>query len=107
MKLINLADIEEKQMLPGLHVRFVHSENMTFAYWNIDAGAALPDHKHPHEQVVNIIEGDFELTVDGEPRIIKPGDVVIIPGNVSHSGKAVTNSRIIDVFYPIREDYKS
>ena len=106
MKLIKLADIEEKQMLPGLHVRFVHSENMTFAYWNIDAGAALPDHKHPHEQVVNIIEGDFELTVDGEPRIIKPGDVVIIPGNVSHSGKAITDSRIIDVFYPVREDYK-
>jgi quercetin dioxygenase-like cupin family protein len=107
MKLINLADIEEKKILPGLHVRFVHSENMTFAYWNIDAGAALPDHKHPHEQVVNIIEGDFELTVAGEPRIIKPGDVVIIPGNVSHSGKAVTNSRVIDVFYPVREDYKS
>ncbi len=106
MQLINLRDIEEKELLPGLHVRFVHSENMTFAYWSIDAGAALPDHTHPHEQVVNIISGDFELTVAGEPRIIKPGDVVIIPGNVSHSGKAITDSTIIDVFHPVREDYK-
>jgi len=106
MELINLADIEEKELVPGYHVRFVHSEHMTFAYWNIDAGSSLPDHNHPHEQVVNIIAGEFELTVAGEPRILKPGNVVVIPGNVPHRGKAVTDCKIIDVFYPVREDYR-
>ena len=106
MKLINLADIEEKKMLPGLHVRFVHSENMTFAYWNIDAGAALPDHKHPHEQVVNIIEGELELTLAGKTELIRPGTVVVIPPGVPHAGKARTDCRVIDVFHPVREDYR-
>jgi len=106
MTFINLENIEEKELVPGYHVRFVHSENMTLAYWNIDKGASLPLHSHPHEQVANLIEGTFELTVGSETRIINPGDVAVIPGGVEHTGTAITPCRIIDVFYPVREDYK-
>ena len=106
MAFVNLEDIEEKELIPGFHVRFVHAENMTFAYWRIDVGAALPNHAHPHEQATHVIEGEFELTVDGEAKILKPGQVALIPGNMPHCGKAVTDCKIIDVFFPIREDYK-
>lgn len=102
----NLENIKEKEPVPGFRVKFVHSENMTFAYWNIDAGAELPEHSHPHEQVANPIEGEFELTVGGESKVIKAGDVIVIPGNTPHSGKAVTNCRILDVFHPVRKDYR-
>ena len=79
---------------------------MTFSFWNIEKGAQLPAHSHPHEQVTNIIEGRFELTVDGESKKLGPGSVVIIPPHAVHSGKAMAKSRVIDVFYPIREDYR-
>jgi glyoxylate utilization-related uncharacterized protein len=52
---------------------------MTFVYWDIDEGAALPRHAHHHEQVVNMLEGEFELVVDGTPHRLKPGDVLAIP----------------------------
>jgi quercetin dioxygenase-like cupin family protein len=106
MPFINLDQQEEKELVPGYHVKFIHTNNMTFAYWRIEAGAALPDHSHHHEQVVNLIEGRFALTVDGETRELEPGTIVTIPPNVPHSGKAVTPCRIIDVFHPVREDYK-
>jgi quercetin dioxygenase-like cupin family protein len=106
MAFVDLKDIEEKDVIPGFHARFVHSENMTFAYWRIEAGAALPNHSHPHEQAANVIEGEFELTMDGVAKIMKPGQLALIPGNVPHCGKAVTDCKIIDVFYPIREDYR-
>ncbi len=106
MSFINLDQQEEKELVPGYHVKFVHTNNMTFAYWRIEAGAALPDHSHHHEQVVNPIEGRFALTVAGETRELEPGTVVTIPPNVPHSGKAITPCRIIDVFHPVREDYK-
>ncbi len=106
MHYLNLQSFEEKELVPGYKVRFVHSDNMTLAYWNIDAGAALPEHSHPHEQVVNIIEGRFEFNLEGDTRVIEPGDIVVIPGHIKHGGKAVTHCRIIDVFYPVREDYK-
>jgi quercetin dioxygenase-like cupin family protein len=106
MTFLHLDDIEQKELVPGYHARFVHSERMTLAYWNIDAGAGLPDHSHPHEQIVNIIEGTFALTVDGETREIIPGSVVVIPPDVPHAGKAITDCRIIDAFQPVREDYR-
>jgi len=103
----NLNDIEQKELVPGFKVRFIHSENMTFAYWDIKKGSLLPDHSHPHEQVVTMMEGKFELTVENEIKLIQNGDVVVIPSNATHSGKAITNSKILDVFYPIRKDYQS
>ena len=103
---INLDQQEEKELVPGFHVKFVHTSNMTFAYWRIEEGAALPDHSHHHEQVVNLIEGEFEFTLDGETRNLKPGEIIVVPPNVPHCGKAVTPCRIIDVFHPAREDYK-
>jgi quercetin dioxygenase-like cupin family protein len=106
MTTINLDNIEEKELFPGLHVKFVHTDNMTVAYWRIEAGKAIPTHSHHHEQVVNVIEGEFELILKDELIHLAPGKVVLIEPNAPHSGKAITECRIIDVFHPARQDYK-
>ncbi|NOQ40057.1 MAG: cupin domain-containing protein, partial [Anaerolineales bacterium] len=48
----------------------------------------------------------FELTVDGEPLVLEPGMVAVIPGGVPHSGVALTPCRLLDAFHPVREDYQ-
>jgi quercetin dioxygenase-like cupin family protein len=106
MEKIDLKDIGIRELFPGYKGRFIHSKNMTFVYWEIKAGSIVPEHSHLHEQVVNVIEGDFELTVGSETGRLKPETVVIIPPNAKHTGKALTDCRIIDVFYPVREDYR-
>jgi quercetin dioxygenase-like cupin family protein len=106
MTVIDTRHLTPRDPFPGFHARFVHSANMTFAYWEIDAGAELPRHGHVHEQVVNMIAGTFELTVGGDTRVLEPGMVAIIPSQALHSGRAITSCRIIDVFYPVREDYQ-
>ena len=106
MAFIDTGALETKEPFPGFHVRFVHSANMTFAHWNIEPGALLPEHAHVHEQVVNVIDGEFQLTIGQETQVLGPGAVAIIPSNARHSGRAVTRCHIIDVFYPIREDYR-
>lgn len=106
MPYLKLENIDSKEIVKGYRARFVHSENITTAYWEVEAGASLPVHSHKHEQISNVTEGEFEFNLDGDIRILKPGDVVVIPSEIPHSGKAVTNCKIIDTFYPIREDYK-
>lgn len=98
-------NLKEKELIPGYRVRFIHSKDMTFAYWNIEKDAPLPEHSHLHEQVANIMQGKFELKIGDETKVLEPRDVAIIPPKVKHSGKAITKCKIIDVFYPIREDY--
>jgi len=106
MKKIDLEQIEPREIMPGFSGKLVHSANMTFAHWEIKKGAPLPEHSHHHEQVVNMIEGEFELTVEGEKHLLKAPAVFIIPSNAKHTGRAITDCKVIDVFYPIREDYR-
>lgn len=101
----DLKQIKTHEVFPGFHGRFIHSDRMTMAYWDVEKGSTVPDHKHHHEQVVNMLDGEFELTVDGVARVLKPGMVITIPGHVRHSGRAITPCKILDVFTPVREDY--
>ena len=106
MTFIDLHTIKEREILSGCRARFVHTGNMTIAHWRLDAGARIPEHCHPHEQVVNVIEGEFELTLDGDRRVLKPDQAAVAGPDVPHGGTALTACRIIDVFYPVREDYR-
>jgi quercetin dioxygenase-like cupin family protein len=106
MPFVLMDDLEEREPIPGCKARFVHSENMTLAYWDIDAGAAVPEHRHVHEQICNVLEGRFELTVGREARLLEPGSIAVIAPNIPHSGRAITRCRIIDAFSPVREDYR-
>jgi quercetin dioxygenase-like cupin family protein len=102
----SLESLPVREVVPGFHGRFVHSDGMTFAYWDIDADAEIPAHSHPHEQVVNMLDGELELTVAGVPHRLRPGDVFAIPGGVEHAARGLTACRVLDVFSPVREDYR-
>ncbi len=102
---IDFSQIELQEIIPGFFAQTVHGEHMTTVYWTAKAGSILPQHSHIHEQISNITEGKFELTINGETRTLGPGDLAVIVPHASHSGKAITDCKIIDVFYPKREDY--
>ncbi|MDO8365591.1 MAG: cupin domain-containing protein [Saprospiraceae bacterium] len=90
----------------GFNARFFHTGSMTIAYVEVDEGAELPEHTHLHEQVTTLLEGWFDLIVGGPKQALEPGYVCVIPSNVPHSGKAHTRCRIMDLFNPVREDFR-
>lgn len=102
-----LADIPPFEITRGFTARMIHTETMTIAFVDVAAGAALPEHAHPQEQVTNLLEGEFELVVGGQPMRLTAGHSVVIPSNVPHSGRAFTACRLLDVFQPVREDFRS
>ncbi len=106
MPVINTGDIDPREMFPGAHARLVHGDKMTVAHWHFDADSPLPEHSHPHEQITNMLTGEFEMVIDGVTHILKAGDVCVIPSDPVHSGRAITDCRIMDVWAPAREDYK-
>ncbi len=106
MPFVKTENLPEKEIVAGIRGRFVHTDNMTVGHIAIAAGAVLPAHAHPHEQVTNLLEGEFEMTLDGETRVLTPGDAAVIPSNAPHSGKALSDCRLIDVFQPARDDYR-
>ncbi|MFL5743166.1 MAG: cupin domain-containing protein [Niastella sp.] len=102
----HLDDVKGKEIVPGLYGRFVHGDTMTLSFVDIQPGARLPEHSHPHEQITYLIEGELEMVIGGEKMLLTPGMVHVIPGNVPHSAIARTFVKVLDAFSPVREDYK-
>ena len=66
----------------------------------------MPEHHHVQEQISYLISGTLKFTLEGETRVITPGDLVVIPSNAKHSVKAITDCVVIDAFQPVRDDYR-
>ncbi|WP_420582772.1 cupin domain-containing protein [Reichenbachiella sp.] len=98
--------LETKELVSGISGQLIHTDTMSIGYFDIAKGAVLPEHSHVHEQVTSILEGELEMTVNGETKIMKAGHVATIPSNTPHSARALTDCKAVDVFNPVREDYK-
>ena len=105
MPLVNLDHLKQLDLAEGIRARVVNTDNLSLSYVDLDAGAVMPEHAHPHEQVVNVIDGELELTVDGQATILKRGLSMVLPPMVPHSGRALTDAYVVDVFHPVREDF--
>ncbi|MCL5991929.1 MAG: cupin domain-containing protein [Bacteroidetes bacterium] len=53
-----------------------------------------------------MLEGEFIIRIDGIDYPLQKGNVFIIPAGIPHSGKAISDCKTIDVFYPLRAEYK-
>jgi len=71
---LNLSTIPSREIMPGLHGKLVHTENMSLVFWEVEEGATVPEHAHINEQVMHVIEGRFEFTLDGDTKEYHPGD---------------------------------
>ena len=106
MPFINIQDIEPLEVVPGCRMRTPFGENLMLSYLEMDEGAVVPLHDHPHEQGGILLEGRVELTIGDEVRVCEVGEMFLIPPNVPHKAVAVGGpARVLDVFSPIREDY--
>lgn len=96
-----------KELVPGLTIRPFWGENILVSVVHLEPNTVLPAHSHPHEQCSYMLEGELAFVLGGEQRILRPGDLVIIPGGMEHSATAGAQPvRLIDVFSPVREDLK-
>lgn len=103
---MNLSKIQPKEIMPGYHGKLVHGNTISWAFWDVEKDAIVPKHHHMHEQIMHVVEGEFEFTLNGDTNVYYPGDVVVIPSNIPHSGRALTSCKLMDVFSPVREEYK-
>jgi quercetin dioxygenase-like cupin family protein len=79
---------------------------MTMTEWHFDPDVEFPEHAHKHEQITKILEGTFRLTIEGKDYELNEGDALMIPPNARHSGRSLSSCHIVDVFYPVREDFR-
>lgn len=106
MPFIDISSVKPLEVLPGCKMRTPYGENLMLSYLEMDEGAVVPLHHHPHEQGGMLLDGRLELTMGDEVRVVEAGAMFIIPPNTPHKAVAVDGPAVVlDVFSPVREDY--
>jgi quercetin dioxygenase-like cupin family protein len=99
----DVAAIEAIGFVPGLHFRPVVGDGAMLSFATHDPGTVVPEHAHAEEQFTFVLEGEFEFTMNGETRVLRPGVVAHIPPHVPHSARTGAAPCVqVDVFVPPR-----
>ncbi len=107
MGFFDLNDLKSRELAQGVEMKALSGEKMMMVFFSLEPGAVIPEHSHPHEQMGIVLEGEVELVIDGEKRVVQEGYIYHIPPGISHCGNAcAAPARVLDVFAPPREDYK-
>ncbi len=104
MPFVDTSTLEVVERRPGWYGRYFDSPSMTFAHYEFTEGSTIHEHSHPQEEVWQVIEGELEIDVDGDVRIAGPGLAAIVPPNVPHAVRALTNGKAHVIDYPLRSD---
>jgi len=102
-----IKNIPPKILGEGIAGHYVHGASMSFGLVELKKGSAVPLHQHIHEQITYILSGELEMEIGGEKYLLTEGMYHVIPSQTPHSAIARTDCRLIDVFSPAREEYKS
>ncbi len=105
-KVYDLFDIQFTQLTEGVYARLVSGGDMQLSFVSADPNSKSPAHIHPEEQITILLRGTLKQTVLDQEMELKPQDIVLVPGNVVHSGTAgELGFDALDIFWPVREDY--
>ncbi len=106
MPFINASDMPTAEPLPGWKGRFWRSKTMSFAHYDFAEGSTIHEHHHSNEEVWTVIEGELEVTVDGETQVAGPGSVAVVPSDAPHAVRALTGGSAIVANHPIRTEFE-
>ncbi|MCO5265478.1 MAG: cupin domain-containing protein [Lentimicrobium sp.] len=60
-----------------------------------DLGQKLSEHRAPFDAMIQVVEGEAEIVIGGEPNHLKAGQVIIMPANVPHAVNSITRFKMV------------
>ena len=104
-------DIPAEVMNPLLTRQFVTGSQAMLARIVLRKGCVVPRHAHANEQISFIVEGALRFSLGAEDvleeKIVRSGEVLVMPGHLPHSAEALEDTIDFDVFAPPRQDWIS
>jgi len=106
MQLYQWDSVEKEQLNPRFARQVIHGDTITVARVYLRKGCFVPEHSHHNEQISMMDQGALKFVIGGQEKVLRAGDVLRIPANMPHSAEALEDSAGIDIFAPVREDWR-
>lgn len=88
-------DLPEEEVFPGIFRQALVTASSTIVRYVYHPGCDFPVHSHPEEQVTIVHSGEIEFTVDGQPVVLREGQVAVIPGGTPHGARVLAGEVVV------------
>jgi quercetin dioxygenase-like cupin family protein len=107
MDFVKTQDAETFLPEPGMKRQVLaHNEQIMLVRHYFEEGWVGARHSHPHDQLVYVVSGALRVEVGGKMFDVLAGDSFVVDGGVEHQASALEASEVLDVFTPVREEYR-
>jgi quercetin dioxygenase-like cupin family protein len=94
----NLKKLNLDEFRPGIRSKLESGSNLTMAVMEIAPNKEGTAHGHPFDQCGIVVEGEIEMSVGEEKRLLKPMETYFIPTGVKHNWKTMSlPAKILDI----------
>ena len=94
-KAVPLAGLADYQDDAVVSRTIIDKKIGTVTVFAFDEGQGLSEHTAPFDALVQIVEGEAEITISGRPLTARQGDIVIMPAGEPHSLRAIGRFKML------------
>ena len=107
MSFFHTDELPATEMVPGVTRRAAYLDKVMLTFFDFEPNAIVPKHHHSNQQITWVVSGTIEFDLDGQKRLLRAGDGVLIPPDTPHGAATLDGPcRVLDAWHPIREDYR-
>ena len=93
-QVLNMASLVDYQKGAVVSRQIINKQTGTVTVFAFDKGEGLSEHTAPFDALVQILDGEAEVTISGKPNKLVTGEMIIMPANAPHSLKALARFKM-------------
>ena len=90
-----LAEMTAYQQGSVVSRTLLQDESGTLTIFSFDEGQALSEHTVPFNAFIQVLDGQAEITIGGKPCLVNAGEIVLMPGGISHKVHAIKRFKML------------
>jgi quercetin dioxygenase-like cupin family protein len=94
-KVLNLEEMVEYSSGGVISKQVLKNQSGNITLFSFDKGQGLTEHTAPFDAIVQILDGEAQITIGGNPNLVRKGESIIMPANVSHALQAVEQFKML------------
>jgi quercetin dioxygenase-like cupin family protein len=93
-QVLNMAGLVDYQKGAVVSRQIINKQTGTVTVFAFDKGEGLSEHTAPFDALVQILDGEAEVTISGKPNKLVTGEMIIMPANAPHALKALARFKM-------------
>ena len=94
-RVLHMAELVNYQDGAVVSRTLINQKTGTVTLFAFDAGQELSEHTAAYDALAQVLDGETEIAIAGQPYRLQTGDAIIMPANDPHAVKALTKFKMM------------